>query len=65
MDDRESRSRTATSREYGHPWPGMVEEIVQERFERYDGRLGNLASEFDCHPSTLASEFGGTKFGKG
>lgn len=53
MGDRESRSRTATSREYGHPWQEMVEENVQERFERYDGGLGKLASEFDCQPSTL------------
>lgn len=48
-----SPTRTAVAREYGHPWPWKVEEILRREFERHDGDVRALANAFGCHPRTV------------
>ena len=52
MDGR-TRTRTDVARDYGHPWPWKVEEILRREFDRQDGDLMALARAFGCHPRTV------------
>lgn len=53
MPGSRSPTRTAVAREYGHPWPWKVEEILRREFERHDGDVRALANAFGCHPRTV------------
>ena len=53
MYESRTPTRTAVAREYGHPWPWKVEEILRREFDRHDGDVRALANAFGCHPRTV------------
>lgn len=53
MDQASNPTRTEVARDYGHPWPWTVEELLRREFERRDGDIRALARAFGCHPRTV------------
>lgn len=48
-----NKSRSEVAREFGHPWPWKVEELLCEEYEKRDGDLGLIGREFNVHPRTV------------
>lgn len=53
MNRPDAPTRTAVARDYGHPWPWTVEELLRREFDRQDGDVMALAAAFACHPRTV------------
>lgn len=47
------KQRAEVSREYGHPWPWKVEELLREEYHRLDGDFRKIGEAFGCHPRTV------------
>jgi hypothetical protein len=53
MTRTDAPTRTEVARDYGHPWPWTVEELLRREFDRRDGDVRALANAFGCHPRTV------------
>lgn len=53
--DPPSKDRSEVGREYGHPWPWLVEELVEEHAVEREVDLRDLADRWDCSYKKLGA----------